>query len=815
MASNPLAQRLLFLMSMDSLIRDFRLAFRTLTRRGSFSGLVIAILALSIGAASAIFSVFEALLLRPLPFTEPDRLVMVWENNTVRSRDRNVVGPSNFMQWRDRAGSFNGLAAFSSFSTTLSGAGAPERLDAGASSGNLFTVLGVSPLMGRTLLDADSKTGAPDVAVLSEGLWRRRFGADPNIVGRVATLNGSPATIVGVVGQSFRFLPGAEVWVPFEVGESMRTAGGRWMNVVARLKPGVTLAQASEEMTRLESQLAKENPHFNTGWTASVYPFQADMVRNVRPALFVLMGAVVLMLLVACANVANLLLARALSRERDLAVQKALGASPERIVRQLLAESLLLAGAGAVLGLGLASALLRLMVPMMPPEARLVSNFGLNPTVVAFALAASVLSALFFGVVPALQQSQPSLAPSLKEGASRGASRGKRRLKSGLVVAEIALSLVLTAGTGVLLRSFWRLIHVDPGFETNGVLTAQVNLPSARYRDGARQTAFFDEAVKRIAASPGVNSAAAISWAPLGSGSATSFRVIDREEPAPGKAPVADVRMVTPGLFSTMGVRLLAGRDVSARDSFGQPTVVVVNKALADEFWPGQNAIGKRIGMEWGRNLDAEIVGVVGDVRLASLATPARATLYWSVDQLPNTFMTFMVKSEGRPEVVGAGLRGAIASLDADLAVSRMRPLAEIVDQSVDRERFLVGLLGAFAALAVLLSGAGVYGVLAYTVMDRIPEMGVRLAIGARPLDLVCLVVGEGLVLGIGGVTAGLLIALSATRALDSLLFEVNARDPLALSVVSTLLLGVTLAAAFIPALRASRVDPLKALRAE
>ncbi|MEO8360233.1 MAG: ABC transporter permease [Vicinamibacteria bacterium] len=800
---------------MESLFRDFSLAFKALKRRIGFSTLVIGILALSIGATSAIFTVFEALLLRPLPFTEPDRLVMVWENNTVRSHDRNSVGPANFMQWRDRAKSFSGLAAFSSFSTTLSGTGEPERLDAGASSGNLFTVLGVPPLLGRTLVEDDSKPGAPNVAVLSEGLWRRRFGADPSVVGRVVTLNAAPATIVGVVGESFKLVPAAELWVPFEVSESMRTARGRWMTVAARLAPGVTVAQAKEEMTHLEAQLEQENRDLNAGWTASVYPFQSDMVRNVRPALLVLMGAVVLMLMVACANVANLLLVRALSRERDLAVQKALGASPLRIARQLFAESLLIAGAGAVGGLAFASGLLRLMLPMMPPEARLVSDFGLNPRVVGFALLASVLSALFFGVVPALQQSQPSLAPSLKEGAARGASRGKRRVKNMLVIAEIALSLILTAGTGVLLRSFWRLIHVDTGFQTDGVLSAQVNLPSARYRDGVKQSAFFDEVVRRIAGSPGVESAAAISWAPLGTGSATDFRVLDREEPAPGKAPVADVRMVTPNLFSTMGTPLLSGRDFTVHDSAGHPVVVVVNKALADEFWPGQSPLGKRIAMEWGRTLDAEIIGVVADVHLASLGEPARSTLYWSVDQLPNSFMTLMVKSAGRPEAVAASLREGVASLDSELAVSRMRPLSEIVAQSVSRERFLVGLLGVFALLAVLLSGAGVYGVLAYTVMDRVPEMGVRLAVGARPLDLIRLIVSEGLALGVAGVGMGLLAAFAGTRVLDGLLFEVKATDPVALSAVSVLLLSVTALAALIPALRASRTDPLRALRAE
>ena len=802
---------------MDLFLRDFVMALRLLRRRAGFSTLAIAVLAIAIGANSAIFSVVEGVLLRAPAFEEPERLVAVWERGPVRTSDRNVVGPYNYSRWRERARSFTDLAAFSPWRVNLSGGGAdPERLDIGAATGNLFAVLGVKPYLGRTLRDADSMPGAPDVAVVSEGLWRRRFGADPAIVGRAITVNGRPFTVVGVMPQDFQLPAGAAMWLALTMNENMRSARGRWMTVVGRLKPEVTLGQAREEMKTLAALLARENPDFDTGWTTTVFPLHADLVRDVRPALVVLVGAVALLLLVGCANVANLLLARAVGREREVAIRSALGASPGRLVRQLLAESLLLALAGGAAGLVLGAWVLQALVAMLPAEVRLMTRIGLDPAVVGFTAGLSLASAIVFGLVPALQQSRPALVPSLKEGGIvRGASRAHRRLKNALVVSEVALSLVLTAGTGLLLRSFWNLAHVDAGFRPQGVLTVPVDLPHAKYDTPERQAAFVRDAVERLAQIPGAQSAGAISWTPMGLGSATTFRVLDRPVPPRGQEPVADIRIITPGALRTMGVPLLAGRDLTASDRKDRPPVVLVNRALARDFWPGEDAIGKRVQMSWGSDLEAEVVGVVGDVRLTSLDTAARHTLYWPQEQVPNSFMTLMVRASGPPEALVPAVRSVVAALDAELPPGAFRSLEDIVAGSLERQRFLLRLLGAFAVVAMLLAAVGVYGVMSYSVIERVPEVGVRLAVGASPEDIVRLVLRDGLALGLAGVAVGMVAAAAGAGALRGLLFEVAPRDPMSLAVVSCLLLLATVTAAWLPARRAARVDPIKALRVE
>jgi putative ABC transport system permease protein len=801
---------------MDQLLRDLRLAVRLLRRRGAFSGLAVAILALAIGATSAIFSVLEGVLLRKPPFEEPDRLVLVWERNTVRGRDRNVVGPYNYTRWRERARTFADLAAFSAWQVNLTGDGGPERVDAGLATGNLFAVLGSRPLLGRTLADDDSRPGAPGVAVVSEGLWKRRLGGDPAVVGRPLTVNGRLVTVVGVMPASFPMPPGAAIWLPITIDDEARNARGRWMIVVGRLKPETTLAQARDEMGGLAADLARENADFNTGWTTSVYPLHADLVRDVRPALLVLMGAVGLLLLVACANVANLLLARAVTRQREVAIRSSLGASPGRLVRQLLTESLLLAGAGGIAGLVLASWVLNGLVSMLPAEVRLATPIGLNPSVVAFTALVSLLTAVVFGLVPALQQARPSPVPSLKEGGGvRGVSHGQRRLKNALVVAEVALSLVLAAGTGVLLRSFWNLTRVDPGFDARGVMSVRVDLPRNPYGDPARQRAFYRDAVERLSRIPGVTAAGGMSWTPLSRGSATSFHVLDRPVPPPGQRPAADVRIVTPGLFRTMGIPLRAGRDFREDDTEQRPRVVIVNRWLADQFWPGQDPLGKRLSMSWGEDIEAEVVGVVGDVRFASLDTPPRAALYWPVSQLPNGFMTLMARTAGPPEALTRPIRAALAAVDPELPPGPFRTLDEVIAGSLERQRFLTRLLGAFAALSLLLAAVGVYGVTSYAVVERVPEVGVRLAVGASPGDVVRLILKDGARLGLAGVGIGLLGAIAAAGLLGGLLFEVGPRDPASLAAVGALLFLATLAAAWLPARRAGRVDPIRALRVE
>jgi predicted permease len=619
-----------------------------------------------------------------------------------------------------------------------------------------------------------------------------------------------------VAPRSFQVPPGASAWLPLTIDDTMRNARGRWMVVVGRLAPGVTLSQARDEMTRLAADLGRENPSFNSGWSASVYPLHADLVRTVRPALVVLMAAVGLLLLVACANVANLLLARAVSRRREVAIRSSLGATPGQIVRQLLTESVVLSALGGIAGLVLGAWVLQGLLAMLPEEVRLLTRIGLNPTVIAFTAGLSLLTAFVFGLVPALQQARPSLVPVLKEGGGvRGGGHGARRLKAALVVSEVALSLVLTAGAALLLKSFWNLTRVEPGFEPKGVLTVRVDLPRTTYADAARQRTFYREVVARLSRIPGVDGAGGISWAPLSAGSATSFRVLDRPTPAPGHAPTGDVRIVTPGLLRAMGIPLLAGRDFTEGDTADRPRVVIVNRALAEEFWPGQDPIGKRLAMSWGGDPEGEIVGVVGDVRYASVDTPARAALYWSVDQIPNNFMTLMVRTPGRPQALAGAVRSAIAALDPELPPGPFKTLEEVVAGSLERPRFVLRLLAAFAGLALLLAAAGVYGVLSFAVMERIPEVGVRLAIGARPRDIVRLILGDGARLGLVGIGLGLAVALAGAGALQDLLFQVPPRDPLSLAAVAGVLFATTLLAAWLPAWRAGRVNPVSALRAE
>jgi putative ABC transport system permease protein len=803
---------------MDAFLRDLGLAVRILRRRPGFPSLAVTVLALAIGANSAIFSVVEGVLLREPAFEDPGRLVFVWEARPHRNQPRNVVGPYNYARWRERARTLSGIAAYRASGASLTGSGDPERLDAGRVTGNLFGVLGVRPFLGRALTDADSRPQAPAVAVLSEGFWRRRFAADPSIVGRSITLDGQPTTVVGVVRQSFQVPPDTAVWLPITIDQEFRDVwSGRGMTAVARLAPDATLAQAREEMARLAADLARELPNYNTGWTVNVFPLHADLVRDVRPALTVLMGAVGLLLLVACANVANLLLARALSREREVAIRSALGASPAGLVRQLLAESVLLGLVGGGAGLVLGAWLLQGLLALLPAEVRLITHIGLNPAVLAFTAALSLASAVVFGLAPALQQARPSLVPALKEGGqTRGASHGRRRLKNALVVSEIALSLVLTAGTGLLLRSFWRLANVDPGFRAEGVLAVPVGLPRTGYPTPERQTAFIRDALARLSRLPGVDSAGAVSAIPLGrGGAATRFRPLDRPAPPRGEEPSGDVRIVTPGLFRTLAIPLLSGRDFDDRDAAGRPRVVVVNRELVRRFWPDKDPIGQRLTLSWDGWIEAEVVGVVGDVRLTALDREPRATLYWPQSQLASGFMTLMVRTSGSPQALASTVRKELATLDRDLPPGRVQTLEEVAAGSLERQRFLLRLLAGFALVALALAAVGVYGVMSYTVAERIPEVGVRLAVGASPGDIVRLILREGIALGASGVAIGLVLAAVGAGALRTLLFEVPPRDPLSLAAVAGLLLLATLAAAWLPARRAARIDPIKALRAE
>src|SRR5262245_21842512 len=684
--------------TIEALLQDLRHGARLLGRNPGFAAVVLATLTPAVGRLKSNMSLVDALLLRPHPFQDPKQLAILWENNRPRQRERNVVGPYNYVRWRERNRSFEDLAAFSNFEVNVAGKGEPERLMAGIATGNLFTVLGVAPLLGRPLVEADSQPGPAEVIVLAAGYWKRRFGAEPSAGGATVEVRGRPRQSVGVLPGTVPIPPGAECWIPLVVDEQFRNAGGRWMVGVGRLERDVTWQQARDEMARLAADLEKENPAFDTGWGVNVQPMHADMVREVRPALVVLLVAVGLVLLIACANVANLLLARALVREREIALRSALGAGTGRLVRQLLTEAALAGLAGGALGLLLGRWALRGIVALLPPEIPLLVDVSLNPRVLLLTFVVAVGSALLFGLAPALQLVRPSLGQALRQGGTvRGAGRARLRLKNALVVAETALAIVLLTGAGLLMRSFWRLSGVAPGFEPRGVLTAQVSLP---YEEPARIVKFYEEAVGRLSQLPGVKVAGAISWLPFAAGSATDFRLLDRPAPPPGQEPVGDVRMITPGLLQAMGVPLLQGRDFKDSDREGAPDVVIVNEALVREYWPGQDPLGKRIFMEWNRDMQAEVVGVVGDVRLRTLDAPARATLYWPQAQIANSFMPLMVRGAAAPATLAPALRAIVAELDPKLPVSRVVALSEVVETSLSSRRFLLVLTAAFASLA-------------------------------------------------------------------------------------------------------------------
>jgi putative ABC transport system permease protein len=808
-----------FQQDMDRLLSDVRFTLRALARRPGFALVAVLTLAVGIGANTAVYSIAEAVLLRPLPFREPERLVLVWEKNVIRDRTRNVVNPGNYLEWRDRNRVFESLAAFSSFNMNLSGGEEPARVETGGVTANFFATLGVSPALGRAFLADDARPGAPDVVLLSDGLWRRRFGADPAVVGRDLMLNGQPTTVVGVMPAGFQVPPGVELWVPFTEGGSgglRRDHRGRFLVTVARLKPEVSVPQAQAAMEGIAAQLETERPDFDTGWSVLVASLHADLVREAKPAVLVLFGAVALLLLIACGNLANLLLVRSLARGREIAIRRALGATPGRLVGQLFTESVVLAVMGGALGLLFAAWLKQGLLTIVPAEVQALFAVRLDPKVAAFALGLSVLSALVFGLAPAWQAVDRERASALHEGAAgTGLSRGRRRFTRFVVAGEVALSLVLLAGAGLLLRSFWRLSNENAGFDPTRVLSLQVNLSGPRYREDEAQTRFYEDAVGRIAALPGVESAAAVSWRPLGAGSATSFIVPDRPAPAAGQEPVADVRMVTPSLFRTLGIPLRAGRDFDEGDRVGRPRVVVVNERLAREFWPGQSALGRKIKMEWDAMQEAEIVGVVGDVRLVGLEQAPRATLYWPIAQLPNSFASFLVKTKEGPAALAPSIKAALASVDPALPVARIAALDAVVHDSLQQPRFTSVLIGAFALTAALLAALGLFGLLSYSVAQRLPEMGIRLTLGAQPVDIAGLILREGALLAAAGAAAGLLGALALSALLTHLLYETSPRDPLAFAAVVAFVALLAFAAAALPARRASRVHPAVALRSE
>jgi len=806
---------------MDTFLHEVRYAARTLLKRPAFTGAAVLCLALGIGANTAIFSVVNAVLLKPLPYREPARLVGVWERSAERGRERNVVSPANFLDWRAQNTVFEEMAAFVDRRMNLTGSGEPEEVPVQFVTASFFPLLGARPMLGRTFTAAEDVPGGADVVVLSHALWQRRLGGAADAIGKPMMVDGQPRTVVGVMPATFAIAGEHEqplLWVPLRLdpARNYREAAGRFMRSIARLKPGVTAEQADAQLRAIARRLEEAYPSFNAGWSTDVVRLDEQVVGDVRRPLLVLFGVVGFVLLIACANVANLQLAQATARQREIAVRAALGAGRGQIARQLLTESALLAVAGAALGVLLAfwaTEAIGVGAAVLLPRAEEVA---LDGRALAFTGSLALLTGLAFGLVPALFASRADLQDTLKSG-GRSGTPGGGRARAALVVAQVALSLVLLVGAGLMLKSFARLQGVDPGFDPDNVLTARIGLSGEKYRTDAQTNAFFQELLRRVSALPGVESAGAVSWLPFGGlGAATRYAIAGRPAPQPGQEPGADVRAVDPGYFRAMKIPLLRGASFSERDSRDSRTVVVISEALARTQFPNVDPIGQRIIMEWGDTLNAEIVGVVGDVRGKGLDSLPRETLYWARPQFPGqSFMSLVVRTKGDPMRLAGAVRGAVRAIDPNQPLADVRTMDSYLGDSVARRRFNAALLAGFAAVALLLAAVGLYGVMSYAVVQHTRELGIRMALGASTRAVLHGVLRQALVLAAIGVVVGVAGALTLTRVLSGLLYEVSATDPAVFAAIALLLTAVTLLASYIPARRATQVDPMVALRSE
>ena len=783
-------------------------------------------LALGIGANTAIFSVVNGLLLKPLPYPDPDRLVLIMESNPAQGFPRQSAAPPNFADWRRQSRLFAGMTAISERRFNLTGEANPETVQGTRVTPEFFRVLGVRPVLGRDFL---AEEGGPDgarVAVLSHELWRRRFGADPGILGRQMLIDGESAAVIGVLPPGFDLPSRSEVWMPLPWKFAPETRGGHFLQVVGRLKPGVTLDQARAEMAILAARLARQFPDTNTGWTTLVVPLSDILVEEVRPALLLLLAAAAFVLLIACANVANLLLARLASREREIAVRTTLGAGRLRLIRQMVTESLVLFLAGGALGLLLAAWATWGLVALYGKDLPREQEIGLDGHVLFFTLGLSLATGLLFGLVPALSATRGSLYGALKEGgrAVAGGARG-RRLRNLLVLGEVAVALVLLVGAGLLLESFARLRAVDPGFRPEGVLTAEIALPLKKFPGDAQRIALTRQLLDRLQAIPGVQSADTVFPLPLTLyDHIRAFLVEGRPEPPISNTPTVHVRIVTPGFFRTMGIRVLRGRVFTDRDVHDSVPVVLVNQTLADRTWPGGNPIGQRITLagsvsraDW---IWAEVVGVVADIRHQTLDQEGGAEVY--VPQLQDPVggtLSILLKTSGDPARLASALRETVRSVDRDLPVERVRTLESLVAESLAGSRFQTVLLGLFSGVALFLAALGVYGVVSDAVTQRTHEIGIRMALGARQAEVLWLMLRQGTVPVLAGAGLGLastvLLLWKLSDRAGVYLYRGRALDPATLVTVPVVLLTVALLAIWLPAWRATQVAPSVALRSE
>jgi putative ABC transport system permease protein len=800
------------------MLTDFRQALRVLVKSPGVSTLIVLVLALGIGANTAIFSIVYGILLKPLPFANPSRLVSI--RSILRTGEGDSAAVPDVVDWRAQSKMLDAIAAYTGNDVAMTGRGEAVTLHVALTTSDLFTVLGIRPVLGRTLSASDDAKGADAVAVISESMWTHRFGRSASIVGEGATLDGTHFTIVGVMPSGFQFPIQAEpvdAWLPLGssplIADFLDQRGAHFVRVVARLAPGAGVAEANAEIATIAARLSGAYPQTNTNRGAGVRPLHAELVREYRPGLVVLMCAVTAVLLIACANVANLLLARASARQKEMAVRVALGATRAHLLRQLLAESVVLSIAGGALGALLAVWSVDALVAASPVAIPRLQDVTVDRGLLLFTMAVSTATGILFGLVPALQLSRTDGAETLKD-TGRGSSGGRSaRTRQLLVIGEVATSLVLLASAGLLLRSLVALQHVDPGFVAEHAVTTELSLPNGRYPDAAAQIAFAQRLVDQTRILPGISSSAVATTLPLSGSNLGLGFTIDGRPQDPATHPSATYFSVSPDYFAAMGIRLVKGRTFTRRDEASSPYVVVISEALARKYWPGDNPIGKRLTIGYNKTGPREVVGIVADVKNLALAEPMQPAFYTPFAQAPWPFLSAVVRTAGDAGAVAGSLRAAIVKLDPDQPVGKVQTVTEYVDRSVSTPRFTAGVVGAFATVALLLAGFGLFSVMAYSVAQRRREIGIRVALGAQAGNVRWMVVGQALRLGSIGLGLGLIGAFAASRVLDSLLFGVSANDPFTFTGVCAMLFAVLMAAAYLPARRATRVDPIVALR--
>jgi putative ABC transport system permease protein len=806
---------------MENLLSDARYALRNLLRRPTFTLIAVVTLALGIGANTAIFSAINALLLKPLPFPELDRVVAIWDKLPSRGVMHNEVTVANYLDWQSQTQSFEQLALYRWWSANLTGIDPPERIQGFLVTANFLDVTGMKPIMGRTFSSEENQPGKDQVAVITHSLWQRRFGGDPNILDKTITVNSIVRRIIGVMPERFNFPKGAEIYAPLQMTpELMKSRGNHGYYVIGRLKQGASITGAQAEIDNVSARLEQQYPETNKGWGATVFPIVADTVRTYDTALWVMMAAVGFVLLIACANVANLMLARASGRQKEIAVRTALGASRWRIVRQLLTESVIVALVGGALGVLIGFWGVDALRAANPADAAKYApgwyQLGINPTVLLFTLGLSLVSGIVFGLAPALQMSKPNLNDSLKEG-TRGTTGTSHLLRSSLVVFEVALSLVLLVGAGLLIRSFLSLLKTDPGFNPDHVLTMNLVLPGAKYKDETARAAFYNDLIQRVKAQPGVQSAAVVNYLPLGgSNSSDSYLVEGEPEPAPGQEHDGRYRVATPDYFRTMEISIVRGRGFTEQDKAGATPVVIVNETLARKHWPGQDPLGKRIRF-YGPLEKApwmEVVGVIKDVK-HELNIPIEPEYYLPHAQDAWNAMVLVARTSVEPASLAGALRQQVWAIDKDQPVFDVKTMYEVRSMSVALYSFSSVMLGIFAGVALVLAAVGIYGVMAFVVTQRTQEIGIRMALGARTADVLKLVVKHGMKLALIGIVIGLAGSWALTRFIEKLLVGVQPTDLLTFSLVSAGLLLAAFVACYLPARRATKVDPLVALRYE